>query len=84
MHKEIRRAVFRLGVGAERQLVFHCARIPLAVGPGARLERAGADARLEADAAQHPHCVWAHLDAGAEPHELRRLLVDAQWKAALV
>ena len=77
MHEQIRRAVFRLGVGAERKLVFHRAGVPFAVGPGARLERAGADALFQADAAQHPHRVGAHLDAGAEPHEFRRLLIDA-------
>ena len=43
-----------------------------------------ADAALQADAAQHPHRIGAHLDAGAEPHELRRLFVDPHGKAALM
>ena len=84
VHQEIRRAVFRLGVGAERQLVFHGAAVPLPVGPGLRLERPRADARLQADAAQHPHGIGRHLDAGAEPREARRLLVDTDRKAALM
>jgi len=48
------------------------------------LERGGADARLKPDAAKHPHGVRAHLDAGAEPDEARRLLVDLRDDAALI
>ena len=84
MHQQIGRAVFRLGVGAERQFVRQRAGVPVAVGPGVRLERGGADARLKPDAAQHPHRVRAHLDAGAEANEARRLLVDVRLDAALV
>ncbi len=82
VHEQVGRAVFRLGVGAERQFVGESAGVPVAVGPGARLERSRPDARLKPDPAQHAHGVWAHLDAGAEPNEAGRLLVDLGLDAA--
>ena len=84
MHQQIGRAVFRLSVGAKRQLVGQFVGVPVAIGPGVRLERGGANALLKPDAAQHPHRVRAHLDAGADANKARRLLVDGRIDATLV
>ena len=84
VHQQIGRAVFRFSVCAKRQLVRQLAGVPVAIGPGVRLERGGANAWLKPDAAQHPHCIRAHLDASAEANKARRLLVDLCIDAALV
>ena len=84
MHQQIGRAVFFFRVRRQRQFVRENAAVPFAIGPGVRLERGGADAWLNPDAAQHPHRVRAHLDAGAKADETRRLLVDLGTDAALM
>ena len=76
MQQQVRRAVSLLGLGAEAELEQMLARVPYAVGPGRRLEADLAQQRLQPERAQHPHGIGAHLNTGADPQELFRLLVD--------
>ncbi len=76
MREQIGRAELRLRALAEDHVELDVAALPVAVIPGARIERPAAHPLLEAELAQHLHRVAADLDAGAEPRELLRLLVD--------
>jgi hypothetical protein len=55
----------------------------VAVERGRRRECNVAQACLDAEAAMHFHCVRALLDAGTDPCELLRLLIDLGGDAAL-
>ena len=75
VHQQVGSAVARLGVCAEGQLRQVRAGVPHPVGPCGRCERAAPQIGLQAECAQDPHRVRAHLNAGAEAHKLSRLLV---------
>ncbi len=83
MRQQIRRAELLLGALAKNHVELDFAGAPVAVVPGARIERLRAQARFQSEAAQHLHGVAADLDAGAEPRELRRLFVDGDVDADL-
>ena len=83
MGQQIRRAVLRLGRGAEHHVEQDLAGLPVPVVPRARIEGLGAQHRFQPQAAQHMHGVAADLDAGAQPRELPRLLVDGDGEALL-
>src|SRR5262249_42812009 len=74
---------FLLGALAKDHVELDLAGLPVAIVPGARIERLAAHARLEPKAAQHLHGVAADLDAGAQPRELLRLLVNGDVDADL-
>jgi hypothetical protein len=60
---------------AEDHVELDFAGAPVAVVPRARIKRLLAQSLLQPQSAQHLHRVAADLDAGADPGELRRLLV---------
>ena len=81
MRQQIGRAKFLFGALAENHVELDFAGAPVAVVPGARIERLAAKSLFQPEPAQHLHGVAADLDAGAEPRELRRLLVDGDVDA---
>jgi hypothetical protein len=76
VRQQIGRAEFPFGVLAKNHVEFDFAGAPVAVVPGARIERLRAQSRFQPQATQHLHGVAADLDAGANPRELRRLFID--------
>ena len=81
MRQQIGRAELLLGALAKDHVEFDFAGAPVAVVPGARIERLRAQPRFQPQPAQHLHGVAADLDAGADPRELRRLFVDGDVDA---
>src|SRR6185437_1471995 len=75
MGQEIGCAELRFRALAEDHVELDFTGAPVAVVPGARIERLAAHARFEPEPAQHLHGVATDLDAGAEPGELARLLI---------
>jgi hypothetical protein len=83
MEREIGRAVPRLDRRSERMIVGDLAADRVAVEGSCGRERDVAQARLDAEPAVDLHCVRALLNAGTDPRELLRLLVDLGADAAL-
>ncbi len=81
MRQQIGRAEFLFGALAKNHVEFDFAGAPVAVVPGARVEGLRAQSRFQSQPAQHLHGIAADLDAGANPRELRRLLVDGDIDA---
>ena len=65
MRQQIGRAELLLGALAKNHVELDFAGAPVAVVPGARIERLRAQSRLQPQPAQHLHGVAADLDAGA-------------------
>ena len=81
MRQQIGRTEFLFGALAEDHVELDFTGAPVAVVPGARIERLSAKPLLQPQPAQHLHGIAANLDAGTEPRELRRLLVDGDVDA---
>ena len=81
MRQKIGRAKFLFGALAENHVELDFAGAPVAVVPGARVERLRAQSRFQSQPAQHLHGVAADLDAGAQPRELGRLFIDGDVDA---
>src|SRR6266446_1493709 len=75
MSEQIRRTKFLFGGLTENHVEFDFARSPVPVVPGARVEGLFAQSRFEPQPTQNLHGVAADLNSGAEPDELRSLLV---------
>jgi hypothetical protein len=82
VEREIRRAVALLELAPERVIVGDPAGGGVAVERRCRVKRDLAQAILDAQSTVHAHGVRALLDAGADPRELVRLLVDAHGDPA--
>jgi len=80
MHAQERRTVQIL---RHRQFALDLAGIADTVEMGVRRKGALAQGVLNANAAQDLHRIGQHLDAGADPAELMRLLVDLDVEARL-
>ena len=75
MGKQIGRAKFLFGALAENHIEFDFACSPVPVVPGAWVEGLFAQSRFEPQPSQNLHGIAADLNSGAEPDELRSLLV---------
>src|SRR5437868_6446443 len=76
MREQIGRAKLLFGALAKNHIEFDFTGAPIAVVPGARVERLRAQPRFQSQPAQHLHGITADLDAGPDPRELRGLFVD--------
>ena len=76
MQRNVGRAEALLDLGAHRVQIGDLARVPLAIVSDLRREPDTSDALLEPEAAHHFHRVGIQLQAGADPGERLRLLVD--------
>ena len=76
MRQQIGRAELLLRALAKDHVELDVAALPVAIVPGARIERVLAHPWLEPERAQHLHRIAADLDAGADAGELGGLLVD--------
>ena len=81
MSQQIGRSEHALGAFAENHVELDFAGSPVPVVPGARIEGLRAQSLLEPKLAQNLHGVAADLNAGANPGELRRLLVHHDVEA---
>jgi hypothetical protein len=84
MEREIGRAVSPFELAPERMIVGHVAGGGIAIERRRGVKRNLAQAILDTQPTQHAHRVRALLDAGADPREFVRLLVDCDRNAALV
>jgi len=75
MSPQIGRAKLLFGALTENHVEFDSARSPVPVVPGAGIEGLCAQSRFEPQPTQNLHGVAADLNSGAEPDELRSLLV---------
>jgi hypothetical protein len=81
MRQQIGCAKLLFGALAEDHVELDFTGAPVAVVPGARIERLRAQPLLQPQPAQHLHGVTADLDAGANPRKLRGLFVDGDVDA---
>jgi hypothetical protein len=75
MGEQIWRAKLTFGALTKNHVEFDFAGSPVPVVPGARVEGLTAQSRFQPQPAQNLHGVAADLNSGAEPDELRSLLV---------